>query len=466
MSMLLCLATLTLTTSPASAGTDAAVAAAPAGPEGAAIDGGAAAPGGVVAADDVAGAADVAGAEDDAATENDAAAATEGEGPVAQAPADMGRRRRGGRGGQGGQGGGPGGNGREGGPNGRRGQGGGQGGAPGGPPGVWAHIRPVALLQVWGTAYDMDVDPVADSTGYGDAEDDIGFKLKRVRLGLEGVEKGLDWAVVLGVTSPYDGFDEEDGSIEIVDAHLGYRWKGIGFSVGQGELPFSRDLLISSGEQTFTERGLLAEHIAPARDLGAVLFAERWGVKLQAGVYNSGGTLFGGDDNNGKTFIGRLEYAHGDASVYETWGGSKKLAFGVGAGGFMTDDVATTTRAFGADAILRVSGLTMLVDAAIADVSPSHSDLDVPGVWDQTTRHGLTGQIGYGIGAFEPAVKVSLYDDSAVGHYATGLAGVVWHGMVDEKSRDRVRIGVGYELRLEDDPIANDTVRLWAQLRP
>ena len=331
--------------------------------------------------------------------------------------------------------------------------------------GVWSHIRPVGLVQVWGTAWDMDEDPVADSTGYGDPEDDVGFKIKRLRLGLKGREEGLDWAVVLGTTAPYDGFDDETGAIEIIDAHVGYEKMGLGVKVGKDEVPFSRDRMISSGEQTFTERGMLSEHIAPGRELGATVFGEKFGAKITLGVFNSGGTVFG-DDNLGKTLLGRVEYTFGEADVYETWGGPRTLAFGVGVGGFLTDDVATATQAFGADAILRVAGLTVLVDAALADVSPTNTTLDVPGVWEQTTRRGLTGQVGYGIGAFEPAVKISLYDDSAVGGFNNILAGVVWHGALDEKRRDRVRIGAGYQLRLEESAMANDSVRVWAQVRP
>lgn len=340
-----------------------------------------------------------------------------------------------------------------------------RGGPGGGPDSVWAHIRPVGLAQVWGTAWDMDEDAVADASGYGDPEDDVGFKLKRFRLGLAGEERGLDWALVVGLTAPYDGFDEQDGSIEIVDAHVGYRWKGLGVQVGRDEVPFSRDRMIASGEQTFTERGMLAEHIAPGRELGATVFGQRWGAKITLGVFNSGGGIYG-DDNLGKTVLGRLEYSRGDADVYETWGGSRKLSYGLGVGGFLTDDVATSTQALGADLILRVAGLTLLVDAALADVSPTNSDLAVPGVWAQTTRRGLTGQIGYGLGAFEPAVKVSLYEDSSVGGYTTLLGGVVWHGGMDAQNRDRVRIGAGYVLRMEDQAIANDSVRLWAQVRP
>lgn len=330
---------------------------------------------------------------------------------------------------------------------------------------IWANIRPVGLLQVWGTAWDMDQDPVADATGIGDPEDDVGFKVKRFRLGLRGAESGVDWALVVGTTAPYDGFDDEAAELELIDAHLGYARGGFGAQVGRDEVPFSRDRMMGSAEQAFQERGMIAEHIAPGRELGATVWGEKFGAKITLGVFNSGGDLFG-DDNLGKTLLGRVEYGYGDANLYETWGGPRSLGFGVGGGAFYTDDVATSTLAFGADAILRVSGLTVMVDAALATVSPTNTTLDVPGVWDETTRRGLTGHIGYGIGAFEPAVKISLYEDSAIGGYNNVLAGVIWHGALDEKRRDRVRIGAGYALRLEEDAIANDTVRVWAQVRP
>lgn len=449
--MLLTLAALTLAPAPAFAGTENT------GPDAAP------APADVAGASTPEAATDADGGAPAPAAEG--ASEADGDGLSEEGPADMERRRgpRGGRGG-GGHGGGHGGG--PGGPGGPPDGAGGDGRGPHeGPKGVWAHIRPVGLLQVWGTAWDMDKDPVADATGYGDPEDDVGFKIKRFRLGLSGVEKGLDWAFVVGLTAPYDGFDDQDGSVEIVDAHVGYRWKGLGVQVGRDEVPFSRDRMIASSEQTFTERGMISEHIAPGREIGATVWAERFGAKLSVGAFNSGGTIFG-DDNLGKTLLGRVEYTYGEADVYETWGGPKSLSFGVGVGGFLTDDVSTSTKALGADAMLRVAGLTLMVDAALAEVAPTNTQLDVPGVWETTTRRGLTGQIGYGIGAFEPAAKISLYEDSSVGGFDNVLLGVVWHGALDEKRRDRVRVGAGYALRLEEDPIANDTVRVWAQVRP
>ena len=39
-------------------------------------------------------------------------------------------------------------------------------------------------------------------------------------------------------------------------------------------------------------------------------------------------------------------------------------------------------------------------------------------------------------------------------------------GLLDDRDRDRVRVGIGYEARLEEAGIPNDTIRLWVQARP
>ena len=62
--------------------------------------------------------------------------------------------------------------------------------------------KPYALIQSWITLHDQDVDPLVDPAGYGDPEDDPGFKLRRVRLGLEGADDTLSYGVVVGVSSP------------------------------------------------------------------------------------------------------------------------------------------------------------------------------------------------------------------------------------------------------------------------
>lgn len=332
---------------------------------------------------------------------------------------------------------------------------------PQGPPG--GALTPIGLLQLWGTAYDMDESAQNDATSYGDPEDDAGLKVKRAYLGLGYRAGGLDAEIVAGVSAPYDALDTRNGDFGIYEARVGWNNQTFGVDAGRFKAPFSRDALTSSGQLTFEERGLDTQHIAPMEAMGVTGDVSAAGFKGTVGVFNSGGDVFG-DDNWGKTFVGRAEYTAGKHDAYRTWGPRQEgVTIGVGGGGFYTMDVATDTWAVGLDALLRAGGLSVLVDGKYAVVSPGDTTVDVPGVWEATTRLGVTGQVSYGVGAWEPAVRASWYSDSGVGDFTQVLVGGVWHGEVAGRP-DVVRIGAGYQLRLESgDPIANDTARVWAQ---
>src|SRR5512137_2715001 len=85
-------------------------------------------------------------------------------------------------------------------------------------------FTPVALVQVWGTAWDQDLDAQADPAGYGDPEDDPGFRIRRARLGGTGeIGSGLWYAVVFGVSSPYDAWTAGTEDVQLVDGVLGWR---------------------------------------------------------------------------------------------------------------------------------------------------------------------------------------------------------------------------------------------------
>ena len=111
---------------------------------------------------------------------------------------------------------------------------------------------PYALIQSWVTLYDQDLDPLVDPAGYGDPEDDPGFKLRRVRLGLEGADDTLSYGVVVGVSSPYDGVEASEDpstSIQLVDAYGGFSpMENLWFVGGIQKVPLSREALIASGD--------------------------------------------------------------------------------------------------------------------------------------------------------------------------------------------------------------------------
>jgi hypothetical protein len=324
-----------------------------------------------------------------------------------------------------------------------------------------ATVQPSALLQLWLTAYDMDADTQADSSGYGDPEDDEGLKVKRFKVGIGGEFK--KWRYRLGVASnaPYDGLSEPREPIEVEDAWIGVvPVKGLKIQLGQSKLPFSRDQMMASGELVFTERGIASEHLTPERSLGLLASFARGGGKFSLGGFNAAGDLFG-DAALGKTVVGRLEWDAGTADTYKTWGDRKDFGLGIGANAYYTMGVATDTWAAGGDAMLRVAGFSMMVDGAFSKVTPTETTVDSPEVWEETDRWGVTAQLSYQVGAFEPALRYSIFDDSTLGQYSHVLAGGEWH-----TAQDHIRLGAGYELRLEgSDAVDNDTARLWAQFR-
>jgi len=322
-------------------------------------------------------------------------------------------------------------------------------------------VDPVALLQVWGTAYDMDVDPQADATGYGDPEDDIGFKVKRARLGLRARSGDFTGRIMGGAAAAYDAWDDDQEAFALYDASLGWNRKWFAVDVGLQSVPFSRDNLIASGELTFQERGLAAEHLSDERNVGVVAQAKGAGVTGRLGVFNSGGGLFG-DDNVGKTLVARAEYDLGDRDTYALWGGKEGFGLGVGAVGLYTMDLATNTLSVGGDAVVRAGPVNVLAEGAWSQERPTATDVAAPGVWEVTNRVGVTGEVNVGIGRFQPAARVSWFQDSALGSWTQVLGGVVAH-VGPTGNADLVRVGAGYVLRLEEEPVPNDTVRLWAQ---
>ena len=307
----------------------------------------------------------------------------------------------------------------------------------------------------------MDSTEQADASGYGDPEDDPGLKVKRFRLGLSGRAKKWKWRLTVGTSAPYDGLAQKHEPIELVDAWVGVEpVNGLDIRLGQGKLPFSRDKLMASGELTFTERGIASEHLVPDESLGLTVAYARGGGKVTVGAFNQGGDIFG-DDAPGKTVVGRVEWNVGKADTYATWGDKGAFGFGIGGNAYYTLGEATNTWAAGGDLMFRARGVSLLVDGAYSVVTPTETTVDTPEVWEETDRWGLTSQLSYQIGQFEPAVRFSTFSDSTLGSYSQVLAGLAWH-----TAEDHVRVGAGYELRLEgQDPVDNDTARLWAQFK-
>lgn len=332
--------------------------------------------------------------------------------------------------------------------------------------------EPYGLLQVWITAYDMDQDPQADPAGYGDPEDDPGFKIRRARLGFEGSNDQLRYGLIVGTSAPYDavlaqGSSVTGGDIRIVDAYAGYApMKDLWIQAGVQHVPVSRDNIASSGDQTFQEEAVSTIWMTPGRDAGLVADADFGVARVRLGAFNGNGSLIS-DDNNGKLVAARAELKLGDkASAYRTFGRVDHFVFGYGLDAFYNGDVATSTLNAGTDLMLRVSGLAFQAEARWASIKPTSTTVADPDVLDATTRLGWLAQVGWSAGAFEPALRVSSYDDdmgsSDNGDVMDAQLGLTWHAL-----DDHVRVGGGYIHRMElgGSSLPDDTARLWMQMK-
>ncbi len=326
-------------------------------------------------------------------------------------------------------------------------------------------FEPVALVQLWATAWDQDLDPQADPAGYGDPEDDPGFKIRRARLGAHGsLGYGFTYEVVLNAGSPYDAWKEADTKVHLHDANVGWSRGALTLGLGQQKVPYSREALISSSQIVFTERAVATEHMVPDRETGFTA-GYRWnGLGLDAGVFNGSGSFLG-DDNFGFLSAGRLSYTNAeDGEDYLTWGEIDGLVFGAGGNAFYNDDLSTHTMGAGGDVIVRVAGLSALLEGHYSKITPSSTDVAPADVMDGTPRLGFTGQVGYSVGAFENAVRFSMFDDDL----DTDDNGDIWElygGTTIHLAEDHARVGFGYVHRheLAGQTLPNDTIRIWVQ---
>jgi hypothetical protein len=226
---------------------------------------------------------------------------------------------------------------------------------------------------------------------------------------------------------------------------------------------------MSSGDLVLAERTAGTQWMIPDREVGLV-FDGRFGpddktrARVRLGAFNGNGDLFT-DDNAGKLVTARAEFATG-GNAYETWGKVNKVTVGFAGDFFMNPSISTDTLGYGADLIFRVQGLAVLVEGHMATISPANSDLDQPGVLEDTTRTSVVAQAGYSVQHFEPAVRFGMFDDNG-SNDDNGDVGEVSGGLTYHMRKDALRFGGAYVARLElqGTEIPNDTVRLWAQLR-
>lgn len=329
-------------------------------------------------------------------------------------------------------------------------------------------VKPLLLVQTTAVLMDQDQSQVADPGGYGDPEDDMGFKLQTARLGFEGENKTVKYGVTVGLSSPYDTVAEAQGAstdLSIVDAYGGYApLENLWIVGGLQKVPVSREQLISSQDLTLSRRAVPATWLAPSRDLGVVIDSTWSFMRFRLGAFNGSGDLRG-DDNKGKLVAARIEGQYGDGDAYQTYGEVDGLTLAVGVDGWMNDETALKSSGYGVDFMIRFQGLAVMGEARFADAKPKEDLIDVPGVFDETKRQGMSVQAGYTVGQIEPALRFSTFDDDKsvedVGDIMEGMAGMTWHS-----KKDDVRAGIGYITRLERGPAKkdNDSIQAWFQL--
>jgi len=351
-----------------------------------------------------------------------------------------------------------------------------------------ATLRPWAQLQTWATLMDQDRDVQADPASYGDPEHDVGFLLRRARLGLEGdialqrdaaSGASVDYAISVGVASPYDAISPSESDVALVDAFSRVTLPSGGYtsslSVGIQRVPFHREGLMSSVDLLFQERSVGGAWIEPGRETGAVLGQQlslgdgNGSLWFRGGVYN-GNQRWDGDNDPGLMLSGRLEYLQGDA--YRTWSASREGAFGLGVAAQQNQQLATASSGLNADMLARWRGWCVQAEFQTDTTEPADTLSAPAAVSSTTTRVGYMGQLSHflvlnGVSGLEIGARFATLDDAThrddLGDVWTVHGGLTWREVLPF-----VDVGVGYIARGEpasaDRP--NDSLRMWTQLRP
>lgn len=346
---------------------------------------------------------------------------------------------------------------------------------------VWAY------QQVWTTLHDQDESAQADPASYGDPELDTGFSIRRARLGVQGwVPLGsesaenlqIDYALSVGVSSPYDALTEADSDIQLVDAYTRVvaplSKQVFATSVGAQRVPFNRESLMASSALLFQERAVGSAWMTPGRSVGVLgthklsTGSEDSALLTQVGAYNGTPDLFG-DDEDGMLLAGRVEWMKGRA--YQSWDPDGDSALGLGLAGRLDEAAATRVMGLGADMLLRVAHFTLMAEVQQDRTEPTLTNVKRPAVPADTERLAYMAQLSRwvpieGTSGLEVGGRFASFDDASAfddaGDVWTAHGGVTWRNVWPFFD-----LGAGYIHRGEwfGPAQANDSVRLWMQVR-
>jgi hypothetical protein len=338
-----------------------------------------------------------------------------------------------------------------------------------------AELEPYVMGQVWTTLYDQDQSAQADSAGYGDPEDDPGFKLRRARLGMTRApelgaspQERIGFSIILGMSSGADPIIAiNPGEIGLIDAHMSFAaTENLTLSTGLVKVPWGRENQFSSLQLPFQERSIQSNHMVSLREVGAVAIWEGpKGIRLSGGAFNGNGSLTG-DTDPLLLFAGRAEWATKGQHrrALRTFGTVDSPVIGIAADVAYNNQAATDQLVLGGDVIVRVQGLALIAEGHWSQITPL-GGVEAPGVLSQTTRFGAYAQAGYSLGErWEPVVRWEIWDEDTA-RQDNGDLMHVYAGVTSHLLEDSLRIGGGYVLRSErgGSSVPNDTARLWLQ---
>ena len=220
---------------------------------------------------------------------------------------------------------------------------------------------PYLLVQSYITLYDQDEDALADPIGYGDPEDDVGSRIRRTCR----IHRSIRCVEVLDYLRYVDA----------IRRHIRRtrpRYSSCGCQFGLRPVA-GVPLWVTAGVQKFPYRGAICPLLiclatrafssvwmVPNRDTGVVarykIGQNNSKVLLYAGVFNGNESLFG-DDNVGKSLVGRVDFTSGTAATLKTYGVVDGVTVGLGGDVQYNQGIATDETILGGDLIVRAQGL-------------------------------------------------------------------------------------------------------------
>jgi hypothetical protein len=257
-------------------------------------------------------------------------------------------------------------------------------------------------------------------TSNGDVLSRDGFRIRRARLGVSGqLKKNFQYGIEL------DLIDEDSGGNALLDAFVTYKPAEFAWvQVGAGKLPYSRVLMISSGDMQFIERPAWVNTEAvtrqnmldPGRQVGITVGGRVSLFNYAAGVYNGSPGFSVGDLNDGLLYIVRLGAGQGNFLGSEADFERTGVRWMVGLNGYLDQDPEADVHGGGVDLGLKLFGFSFHAEALWAKSVPVTRPESTNATLDEFERWGMYVQAGYlyplCFGGLELAGRFAIMDEN------------------------------------------------------